>query len=120
MVVCISASIKFEEEMKRVSKILEELKIPHLLPIMDLPKEMETPEMTHKLVQDHFDKIDKSESLFVINPGGYIGNSVKVEIGYAKGVGKKVYFLEKTNQQELDCLVDSFIPMNELRKLIKS
>ncbi|MBT4604729.1 hypothetical protein HOC01_03755 [archaeon] len=117
MVVCISASIKFKKEIEEVARILDELKIPYLLPVMDLPKELETPDMIPKLVADHFEKIDKSKSLLVVNPTGYFGNSVKVEIGYAKGVGKKIYFLEKTNQPELDCLADDFISINELHKL---
>jgi len=117
MVVCISASIKFKEKIEEVAKILKELDIPHLLPVMDLPKELETPDMVPKLVADHFEKIDKSKSVLVVNPTGYFGNSVKIEIGYAKGVGKKIYFLEKTNQPELDCLADDFISADELHKL---
>ena len=117
MVVCISASIKFKKKIEEVSKILKELDIPHLLPIMDLPKELETSDMTTKLVADHFQKIDKSKSIFVVNPTGYFGNSTKIEIGYAKGAGKKVYFLQKTNQPELDCLADDFISIEELHKL---
>ncbi len=84
---------------------------------MDLPKEKETQGMVPGLVQDHFNKIDESKSLFVVNPGGYIGNSVKVEIGYAKGRGKKIYFLEKTSQLELDCLADDFISVDKLHQL---
>jgi len=115
--ICISASIRFKEKIKEVSAILKGLDIPHNLPIMNLPKEKETPDMVPGLVQDHLDKIDKSESLLVVNPGGYIGNSVKIEIGYAKGKGKKVYFLEKTNQPELDCLADDFISVDKLHQL---
>lgn len=117
MVVCISASIKFKEKIEEVARILKALNIPYLLPIMDLPKELETPDMTVKLVADHFEKIDKSKSVLVVNPDGYIGNSVKIEIGYAKGACKKIYFLQKTNQPELDCLADGFISIDELHKL---
>ena len=117
--ICISASIRFKEKIEEVSRILKELNISHILPIMDLPKEKETPGIVPGLVQDHFNKIDESNSLFVVNPGGYIGNSVKVEIGYAKGRGKKIYFLEKTNQPELDCLADDFISVDNLHQLRK-
>lgn len=117
MVVCISASIKFKEKIEEIAQILKELDIPHLLPVMDLRKEVETPDMVPKLVADHLQKIDNSKSVLIVNPTGYVGNSVKVEIGYAKGRGKKIYFLEKTNQPELDCLADDFISINELHKL---
>ena len=40
-----------------------------------------------------------------------------MEIGYAKGKGKKIVFMEKTGLPELDCLADDFIGENELGKL---
>ncbi len=43
----------------------------------------------------HKRKIDMSDEIFVINVGGYIGESTKSEIEYAKKMGKKVNYLEK-------------------------
>lgn len=45
------------------------------------------------LDQLHFRKIDKSDAIFVINPGGYIGSSTRREIEYAKSQGKDVEYL---------------------------
>lgn len=42
----------------------------------------------------HKRKIDMADSIFVINVGGYIGESTKSEIEYAKNHGKKVEYLE--------------------------
>ena len=42
----------------------------------------------------HKRKIDISDEIFVINKGGYIGNSTRSEINYAKSLGKKVRYLE--------------------------
>ena len=42
----------------------------------------------------HKRKIDMSDEIFVINVGGYIGNSTKSEIEYAKAHGKEVKYLE--------------------------
>lgn len=39
-------------------------------------------------------KIDMSDEIFVINVGGYIGESTKSEIEYAMKHGKKVNYLE--------------------------
>lgn len=111
--ICISASIKFREKIIEVSKKLNQLGINHILPIMDLPKEAESSEMIPSLVFNHFKKIDQADVLLVVNPGGYIGNSVKVEIGYAKGRGKEIFFLEKTGLDELDCLADMFIKIED-------
>ena len=117
MVVCICASIKFVDKIKEIKAELDKLDIPCLLPEMILPNELKVNGIISKLKQNHFDKIDKSDSILVVNPTGYFGDSVKVEIGYAKGANKKVYFLEKTNQIELDCLADDFIFEDGLLKL---
>ena len=42
----------------------------------------------------HLRKIDMADEVFVINVGGYIGESTKREIAYAKETGKVVRFLE--------------------------
>ena len=48
-----------------------------------------------KLMLDdmHKKKIDMADEIFVINVGGYIGNSTKSEIKYAIEQGKKISFL---------------------------
>ena len=42
----------------------------------------------------HKRKIDMADSIYVINVGGYIGDSTKREITYAEKTGKKVNYLE--------------------------
>ncbi len=42
----------------------------------------------------HKRKIDMADEIFVINVGGYIGESTKSEIDYAIRNGKKVEYLE--------------------------
>ena len=41
----------------------------------------------------HLRKIDLADEIFVINPGGYIGDSTRREISYATNTGKKVKYL---------------------------
>ena len=47
------------------------------------------------LIDIHKRKIDMSDSIYVINVGGYIGNTTKSEIEYAKNHGKEVKYLEE-------------------------
>lgn len=49
------------------------------------------------LDQLHFRKIDLSDEIFVVNPGGYIGLSTCAEIMYAYAHGKSIRFLQPTN-----------------------
>lgn len=49
---------------------------------------------TKEMLDDiHKRKIDLADEIFVINVGGYIGESTKSEIDYAKKTGKKVNYL---------------------------
>ena len=51
---------------------------------------------TKEMLDDmHKHKIDMADSIFVINVGGYIGDSTRSEIDYAKTHGKEVRYLEE-------------------------
>ena len=53
-------------------------------------------EGTKDMLDDmHKRKIDMADEIFVINVGGYIGESTLSEIEYAKSTGKGVKFLEQ-------------------------
>ena len=53
-------------------------------------------EGTKAMLDDmHKHKIDMADEIFVINVGGYIGDSTRSEIEYAKSTGKGVKFLEQ-------------------------
>ena len=43
----------------------------------------------------HKRNIDMADSIYVINVGGYIGDSTKSEIEYAKAHGKAIHYLEE-------------------------
>ena len=56
-------------------------------------------EGTKAMLDDmHKRKIDMADEIFVINVGGYIGESTKSEIEYAKKNGRKVNYLEPWEQ----------------------
>jgi len=53
-------------------------------------------EGTKEMLDDmHKRKIDMADEIFVINVGGYIGQSTRSEIDYALAHGKKVTYLEE-------------------------
>lgn len=56
--------------------------------------EVWTPGTKEMLDDMHKRKIDMADAIFVINVGGYIGESTKSEIEYARSQGKEVMFLE--------------------------
>ena len=53
-------------------------------------------EGTKAMLDDmHKRKIDMADEIFVINVGGYIGDSTRSEIEYAKSTGQRIEFLEQ-------------------------
>ena len=45
----------------------------------------------------HLRKIDLADEIFVINPGGYVGESIRNEINYAVETGKTVNYLDQSD-----------------------
>ena len=53
-----------------------------------------TDDIKEMLDEAHKAKITISDSIFVINPGGYIGDSTRDEISYAESLGLDIEYLE--------------------------
>lgn len=96
--VTICGSMKFAEEMKQVAFELESKKGYTVLQCVynDLKKEI-TPEMFENLKQAHFKKIEMCDIIFVMDVNGYVGDSVKQEIEYAKTHNKEIIFYSQNN-----------------------
>lgn len=56
--------------------------------------ESPTPEQEAVLDALHLRKIDLADRVLVVNPGGYVGESTRREIDYARAAGKPVSFTE--------------------------
>lgn len=69
---------------------------------------------TKRMLDDmHKRKIDMAGSIFVVNPGGYIGNSTWSEISYAYMLGKKIEFLEDVPETVIQTTVQGRIEKAE-------
>lgn len=56
-------------------------------------EEVWKPGVKEMLDEMHLRKIDLADEIFVINVGGYIGESTRREIAYARSTGKPVRYL---------------------------
>ncbi len=59
--------------------------------------EVWTPGTKEMLDDMHKRKIDMADGIYVINVGGYIGQSTRSEIDYALSQGKTIEYLEEAN-----------------------
>lgn len=95
-IVTLCGSVKFWDKIQEVN---EKLAIENEYVVIGL-----TPRVTNRnftqheknlLGELHKAKIDLSDAIFVVNVGGYIGESTKGEIEYAKQKGKEIIYLEE-------------------------
>ncbi len=63
------------------------------------------------LDRQHLAKIDLADEIFVINVGGYIGDSTRREIAYAEFKGKSITYLESCRKPSL---YDNYASLSEL------
>lgn len=63
------------------------------------------------LDRQHLAKIDLADEIFVINVGGYIGDSTRREIAYAEFKGKSITYLESSRKPSL---YDNYAALGEL------
>ncbi len=116
--VCLSSSLRFKETIRETISRFGQIGITALFPNLDSGPDKDSLDMEtmKRLCQDHFQAIDDSDALYVIDPDGYIGTLVTVEIGYALGKGKPVYYSETTNALDLDSLPEGVIPLDSIER----
>ena len=93
-IVTICGSMKFQKEMIDVaSKLEKEYGWCVIQCVYNLGENLSDKEMEN-IKKAHFQKIDISDAIFVLNIGGYIGESTKNEIEYAKKLNKEIIYFE--------------------------
>ena len=97
-IITLCGSARFIEDFKKMQKklTLEGHIVMTINNISPADQDIEwTNELKAMLDDMHKRKIDLSDEIFVINKGGYIGQSTRSEIEYATKLGKKVNYMEK-------------------------
>ena len=95
-IITLCGSIKFKNEFMKVQEKLTLDGNIILTPnFFNNIKKENIDDKTKKMLDEmHKQKIDMSDEIYVINLEGYIGESTKAEIEYAKRKGKKISYLE--------------------------
>ncbi len=88
-IITLCGSAKFQEDFTREqARLTMEGNIVLSVGMFALPEQLQMLRDIHKR------KIDMSDEIFVINKNGYIGESTRGEIAYAKRGNKKVAYME--------------------------
>lgn len=89
----ICGSMRFEKEMQEIAYYLETRKGYNILQcIYAVDGNEPSKEDLKALELAHYQKIDISDGIYVVNIGGYIGKSVRREIEYAQLHGKEIVY----------------------------
>ena len=103
-VICLCGSSRFVAEMAVLAWELEKggkiVLSLHLLPRWyseDMPEHhlAEYEGVAEQMDELHLRKIDLADRVLVVNLGGYIGDSTRAEIAYARAQGKPVDYAEE-------------------------
>ena len=91
--ITLCGSLKFKHEMMIVAEKMALEGNCILTPVYPVLENYErTDEQLMKLKEEHFKRIELSDAILVVNINNYIGNSTKLEIDYAKKLGKEIIY----------------------------
>ena len=93
-IVCICGSTRFVDEMRAANRDLTFAGVIVVAP--GETDQLVTDEQKTALDTLHLRKIDLADRVLVVNPGGYVGESTRREIAYARATGKSVSFTDAT------------------------
>ena len=94
-IVTICGSMKFAKDMIKIASNLEKEKGWCVIQcVYDVNQDTITKKEIDNIVNAHWKKIDISDAIYVVNIGGYVGDSTKNEIAYAISKGKEIIYHE--------------------------
>ena len=92
-IITLCGSLKFQKEMMIIAEKMALEGNCILTPVYPIIENCErTDEQLKKLKKEHFKRIELSDAILVINKNTYIGDSTKLEIEYAKKLGKEIMY----------------------------
>jgi len=105
----VCGSFRFVSEMNELEQKLREEKIE-----FQMPKKID-----NRGILGCLRKIDEADVVYVVNPEGYVGRSVCVDVGYAYAKGKPIYVLSPIDDPPVMNMVKGVLSFEELIDLLK-
>ncbi|MEV6237490.1 hypothetical protein [Lentzea sp. NPDC051838] len=91
-IVCLCGSARFADEMRAANR---DLTLAGVIVVAPCEGGEITDEQKAVLDAVHLRKIDLADRVLVVNPGGYVGESVSREIAHARATGKPISFTDQ-------------------------
>jgi hypothetical protein len=100
-VITLCGSTRFEAEFAQVNQRLTLEGCVVISPLSSLPDlagydwTIDSSDLRGRLAGVHLQKIRMADEVYVVDPGGYVGESTRREIAYAQSLGKPVRYLSR-------------------------
>jgi hypothetical protein len=101
-VITLCGSAKFEAEFAEVNQrltmdgcVVISLGMFRLPELPDYDWTVDSSDLKGRLAAVHFHKIRMADEVYIVDPGGYLGESTRREVAYAESLGKPVRYLSR-------------------------
>lgn len=95
-IITICGSLKFQKEMMIAAEKMGLEGNCILTPVYPVLKDYDiTDKQLKRIKEAHFKRIELSDAIYVINKDNYVGQSTKLEIEYAKKLGKEIIYYKQ-------------------------
>jgi hypothetical protein len=101
-IITLCGSTKFEADFAEVNQrltmqgcVVISLGMFSLPVLPDYDWAVDSAELKGRLAGVHLQKIRMADEVYIVDPGGYVGDSTRREIAYAESLGKPVRYLSR-------------------------
>ena len=105
----VCGSFRFLREMEELEHTLEEENIEYQI----------SKEMDGRGIRGCLKKIDGADVVYIVDPEGYVGKSVSVDIGYAYARNKPIYVMHSVDDPPVMGLVNAVLSPKSLIEVLK-
>jgi len=117
--ITICSSSRFYAEVAKTASALEAKGLSVYTPRLDFDetKEFIDAQKKNELTHEFLRKVAASDSIYIVNPGGYIGMSVAIESGFAYALGKRIVAMDKPSEPAVAALISQIATVDELPQI---
>jgi hypothetical protein len=105
----VCGSFKFKDEMEGLERKLKQEKMQF---------QMST-EMDSRGILGCLKKVDDADVVYVVDPQGYVGKSVCVDIGYTRAKNRSIYVMQPVDDPPIMGLVNGVLSPKDLIDFLK-
>lgn len=120
MKVAICCSTKFRDKIEQAVLEFKDAGIDPLFPDgKSVRQDLSKSEFVAALAREHYRTLEECDAVYFINPKGYMGTSVKLELGYAAALKKPIFFSDLTGDLALDHYPIAVVPVEQVASITK-